>query len=67
MYILKTEGVGKVPDYIQIRDDSFALIAYFKVTSPRTALERCGLILKMEEILAILNDLDYGKLTRAEL
>ncbi len=67
MYILKIKGTGKVPDYIQIRDADFLLIAYFKITNPKTALTRCNLIHKMDEILAIAGNLNYGKIEKLEL
>ena len=30
MYLLKTKGTAKIPDYIQIRDDDFILIDHFR-------------------------------------
>ncbi len=31
MYFIKTKGTDKVPDYVQVRDDSFALIEHIKL------------------------------------
>jgi hypothetical protein len=67
MFILKIEGTRKIPDYIQIRDEQFTLIAYFKVTNPKTALTRCNLIHKMNEILNIAAGLEYGKIRKLDL
>ena len=67
MFILKIEGTKKIPDYIQIRDESFSLIAYFKINNPKTALSRCNLLGKMEEILHIANEMEYGKIQKLEL
>ena len=67
MYILKVKGTRKIPDCIQIRDDNFSLIAYFKISSPKTALARCNLLHKMGEILDISKGLDYGKIQELEL
>jgi hypothetical protein len=67
MYILKIQGTEKIPDYIQIRDENFSLIAYFKITNPRTALARCNLLDKMEEILWIASELEYGKIEQLNL
>lgn len=67
MYILKIRGTQKIPDYIQIRDEDFTLIAYFKVTNPRTALTRCNLLDKMDRIMAIAGELEYGKIRNLEL
>ena len=57
----------KIPDYIQIRDENFILIAYFKITNPKTALARCNLLDKMNKILAIASQLEYGKIQKLEL
>lgn len=67
MYILKIQGTSKIPDYIQIRDDNFTLIAYFKLTNPRTALTRCNLLHKEDEILAFARAMEYGKIRTLEL
>ena len=67
MYILKIQGTDKIPDYVQIRDENFSLIAYFKISNPKTALTRCNLIHKMEEILTIANGLNYGQIQKLEL
>jgi hypothetical protein len=67
MFILKIQGTKKIPDYIQIRDEQFTLIAYFKVTNPRTALTRCNLQDKMDQILQIAGNMDYGRIQRLEL
>ncbi len=67
MYILKIQGSGKVPDYIQLRDDELALIAYFKITNPKTALARCNLLHKMDEIIGAAMSLDFGKIQKLEL
>ena len=67
MFILKIQGAGKIPDYIQIRDDEFNLVAYFKITNPKTALARCHLLDRMEEILKVAGRLEYGKIHKLEL
>ncbi|MGE5424266.1 MAG: hypothetical protein ACM3N9_02815 [Syntrophothermus sp.] len=62
MYILKIQGTSKIPDYIQIRDEDFTLIAYFRKNNPKRALTRCHLIDRMEEILKIADELPYGEI-----
>ena len=66
MYILKVRGTDKIPDYIQIRDENLNLIAYFKITNPKTSLTRCGLLHKIDEILRIAKSLKYGKIQKLE-
>ncbi|MEI7897198.1 MAG: fructose-6-phosphate aldolase [bacterium] len=64
MYILKVQGTKKIPDYIQIRDDDFFIVAYFRITHPQTALTRCNLLDKTDEILRISEKLAYGKIEK---
>lgn len=67
MYILKIQGTDKIPDFVQIRDDRFKLIAYFKVSSPRRALQRCGLEEKAGALMEIVHTLPYGKIRKLDL
>ena len=66
MYILKIQGTGKIPDYIQIRDKDFTLIAYFRINNPNTALTRCNLYHRLDEILQIARNLEYGKIQKLD-
>lgn len=67
IYALKTKGEGKIPDYIQLRDENFVLIAYFRLERPERALRNASLLEYKERLIQILNDLPYGKLTRIVL
>lgn len=67
MYIIKIQGTNKIPDYVQIRDDRFTLIAYFKVSSPRRALAKCGLADKTESVMKIVNELSYGQICKLDV
>lgn len=67
MYIVKIQGTSKIPDFIQIRDNDFTLIAYFRINNPRRALTRCRLVDRQDEILAIAKKLPYGKIQKLEL
>ncbi|HTX87864.1 MAG TPA: hypothetical protein VMC08_02660 [Bacteroidales bacterium] len=67
MYILKIQGTKKIPDYIQIRDEDFTLIAYFRMNNPKTALSRCNLLDKMDRILEIAGKIPYGEVRKLEL
>lgn len=67
MYIIKIQGTNTIPDYIQIRDDRFKLIAYFKVSSPRRALDKCGLGDRAEELMGIVGELAYGQIRKLDL
>jgi hypothetical protein len=67
IYILKIQGTNKNADRIQIRDEDFNLIAYFRITSPESALAKCHLLDKMEVILLVAGNLTYGKIQKLEL
>ena len=67
MYILKIKGKAKIPDYVQLRDDNFTLLAYFRVDRPEKALQKCGLAEKMEKVIAIIKEIPFGKVQKLEL
>ena len=62
MYILKTKGTGKIPDYIQIRDENFVLIKHFKAENPREMLIKMGLSEKVDMLTELIKKMDYGEL-----
>jgi hypothetical protein len=64
MYILKTKGSDKIPDYIQIRDNEFSLVAHFKAKSPGRAIFRHQLGEFRTQILDHIENLEYGVLTK---
>lgn len=67
MYIIKVKGKAKIPDYIQIRDDNFVLVAYFRADRPFKMLKKFGLEGKEEEFNLLISSLDFGKLQKLEL
>jgi len=67
MYILKVKGTAKIPDYVQLRDDKFTLLAYFRVDRPEKALAKAGLSSREAEIVKIIGEIPYGKIQKLEL
>ncbi len=67
MYIIKVKGVAKIPDYGQLRDDEFALLAYFRVDRPEKSLDKVGLHEKTAYIMDIIKDLPFGQILKLEL
>ncbi len=67
MYIIKVKGVAKIPDYVQLRDDQFTLLAYFRVDRPEKALLKAGLGEHEAYIMKTVNELPFGKVLRLEL
>ena len=62
MFVIKVKGKAKIPDYIQLRDNNFVLIAYFRADRPMKNLEKYGLEGKEAELQAIISKLPFGKL-----
>lgn len=67
MYIIKVRGKAKIPDYIQLRDDKFVLIAYFRADRPLQKLEKFGLEGKEEQLKTVIDELPFGKLQKLEI
>ncbi|MBK0382455.1 fructose-6-phosphate aldolase [Pedobacter sp. SD-b] len=67
MYIIKVKGVAKIPDYVQLRDEQFTLLAYFRVDRPEKHLEKVGLGDKANYIMNIVKDLPFGKILKLEI
>lgn len=64
MYILKTKGTAKIPDYIQIRDNNFILIDHFKANVSKKTLEKFDYIKNVNEFIKMVNNLEYGVLKK---
>jgi hypothetical protein len=67
MYIIKVKGKAKIPDYIQIRDEHFVLVAYFRADQPFKLLKKYGLEGKEDAFNLLIDTLDFGKLQKLEL
>ena len=64
MYIIKVKGKAKIPDYIQLRDENFVLVAYFRADRPLKDLEKYGLQGKEEPLSKLIVELPFGKLQK---
>lgn len=67
MYVIKVKGVAKIPDYVQLRDDKFTLLAYFRVDRPDKSLEKLGLSDKSERIMEIVREMPFGEIKKLDL
>lgn len=67
MYIIKVKGKAKIPDYIQLRDENFVLVAYFRSDRPLQKLEKYGLEGKEVELKEVIDSLPFGKLQKLEI
>lgn len=66
MYIMKIKGKAKIPDYIQIRDEDFMLLGYFRADRPIKNLEKYNLEGKEEYLQSLINELPFGKLIKID-
>lgn len=67
MYIIKVKGKAKIPDYIQLRDENFVLIAYFRADRPLKKLEKYGLEGKEDALRELIDQIPFGKLQKLEI
>jgi len=66
MYIIKVKGVAKIPDYVQLRDDAFTLLAYFRVDRPEKSLEKVGLSDKLDYIMKLVEEMPFGQIKKLD-
>lgn len=67
MYLIKVKGVAKIPDYVQLRDDAFTLLAYFRVDRPDKSLDKIGLSDKADYIMKIAQETPFGQIVKLDL
>ncbi len=67
MYIIKIKGKAKIPDYIQLRDKDFVLVAYFRADRELKNLDKYGLSGKEEALAKLISEMPFGKLQALEL
>lgn len=67
MYVIKVKGVAKIPDYVQLRDEPFTLLAYFRVDRPDKSLEKLGLGEKIEQIMQIVREMPFGEIKKLDI
>lgn len=65
-YLLKTKGTDKIPDYLQIRDNQFQLIAHCTVKNSEKVLTENGIHLKGKDLSDFISQMPFGKLTDVE-
>jgi hypothetical protein len=67
IYIIKIQGKARIPDYVQIRDGNYTLLAYFRADRPEKALAKCGLEHLSEKIMERVHGMPFGKLEKMEI
>ncbi|MFM7016994.1 MAG: fructose-6-phosphate aldolase [Bacteroidota bacterium] len=66
-YLLKIKGKAKIPDYVQLRDEKFSLLAYFRLDRPEKSLTKVGLAEQESYIMEFLEEIPFGKVCKIEL
>ena len=64
MYVLKVKGSAKIPDYIQIRDEKFTLVAYFRTDHISSGLQQCHMSAKEKDFKKIISKISFGKISK---
>jgi hypothetical protein len=64
MYIMKIHGVNNMPDFVQIRDDQFTLISYFRADRPDAKRFPCGENMQEEKLKELIHELPYGQIRK---
>ncbi len=67
MYVIKIKGIAKIPDYVQLRDENFTLLAYFRLDRPEKAISKAGLAEHMDYILNTIKDLPFGQILKLDI
>ena len=67
MYVIKVKGVAKIPDYVQLRDEKFTLLAYFRLDRPEKALDKAGLTEHADYIMNTIKDLPFGQILKLDI
>lgn len=62
MYIIKVKGKAKIPDYIQLRDENYILVAYFRADRIDKNLEKYGLKGKENAFYELVENMPFGKM-----
>lgn len=66
-YLIKIKGKVNIPDYVQLRDANFTLLAYFRVDRPEKAIKKAGFESQLELIKKVIDEIPFGKLHPIEL
>jgi hypothetical protein len=67
IYLIKIQGKSKIPDYIQLRDENYTLLAYFRADRPEKALLKVGFEDHIVQFKEIINNLPFGKMQKINL
>ena len=67
IYILKIRGVNNMPDFIQIRDEKFTLIAYFRADKPESKRIPYLDDIPEDRLKEMIGELPYGSIRKIKI
>ncbi len=65
MYLLKTKGTTKIPDYVQVRDNNFALINHITLNKINEYIDTLDIDNK-QKIKDIIKKYPFGKIIKID-
>lgn len=63
MYLIKTQGTAKIPDYVQVRDDNFALLEHIILNKIDNFINESEFLNK-EEVKELIANTPFGKIIK---
>jgi hypothetical protein len=67
IYLIKIKGKAKIPDYVQLRDEDFTLIGYFRPGRNEKSVKTLDLTHVHDQIEECIAKIPFGKITKLEL
>jgi hypothetical protein len=67
IFLIKVQGKNKIPDYVQLRDENYKLMAYFRADRPEKTLVKCGFENHISKFVEIINNMPFGRMTKISL
>lgn len=67
IFLIKVRGKNKIPDYVQLRDENYKLMAYFRADRPEKALVKYGFENHITWFVEIIDKMPFGKMTKLSL
>lgn len=64
MYVLKSKGTDKIPDFVQVRDDKFVLQYHFKTSLLKDNIKQIWPDLQHDTILSTIENLAFGEIKK---
>lgn len=64
--VLKTRGTSKIPDYVQLRDEHFVLLAHSRADKPEALLEALPYELPIDRLGQWIEQMPYGEIQQLD-